>query len=720
LKFDDVNLFSDSTIALAWIHSKKRLPSLVTTLTQKIQLSRERISCYQPVHIYHVRTEENVADYATRGLTREEAHDHVWFKGPNWLNRDQCTWPVRPVEEFSQKEKEDCFGVFTANQEVGDHHARRPRIWPTERISSYDKLKRITAYSLRFIRSISKGKIAALEDQSDHLDFTPNAQEMTLAENYLLREEQQQTNLQILMKSCENVKIDSKGLARKFGRLQNSDLCFDTVNRIYLPRKGLINQSIAEQLHKNLCHCGSNQLVQALRKKFWIPADKVMCRKILRSCSICQRYNAVPYKYPQMGPLPVERVTKSPPFSFTGVDLMGPLTIKNVNNENEKRYVALFTCLVTRMVHLELATDLSARSFLLVFKRFVSRRGVPLKIISDNGTNFRLSETILRRNDPPTGSEFSLFIAKHNIQWTFIPPASPWMGGAWERMVGTVKRALSKTMGRRKASEEVLTTFLCEVESAVNSRPLTTVGRQEDTNELTSFARTFAIEVIPLEEQCQDYPTYRPTPEIANQIDPKRAITEAEKLTAHFGTKWKTEYLIKLRDHHVLYGGNYKSPKQVPQIGDIVLIDDDLQISKNHWPVGLIRDFITSRDGKIRSAVLRTGTGRCIQQPLNQLIPIEISAREEEALPSNHERVKVPEQPMKDIEPVRKRSRLERKAKKPVNYRENITVVRRNSLSNSSALSLALVACSLLSSATAQVLSCTRCGVLVDTRSVFQ
>ncbi|KHJ81879.1 integrase core domain protein, partial [Oesophagostomum dentatum] len=382
------------------------------------------------------------------------------------------------------------------------------------------------------------------------------------------------------------------------------DLSYNAVNPIYLPRKGLINQRIAEELHKSLCHCGTNQLVQAIRQTFWIPADKSACKRIIRNCSICQRHNGVPFKYPQMGPLPVERVTQSPPFSFTGVDFMGPLTIKNAMNEDEKRYVALFTCLVTRMVHLEVATDLSARSFLLVFKRFVSRRGVPLRIISDNGTNFRLSETILRRDDPIKSTEFSLFVAKHNIQWSFIPPASPWMGGAWERMVGTVKRALSKTMGRRKVSEEILATFLCEVESAVNSRPLTTIGHDETNEVLRPVDFIYknirhGIEVIPHEEHYND-PAYQPYPEIGSQLDAKKAITEAEKLTAKFWTKWKTEYLIELRDRHVSYGRNYKSSKLSPEIGDLVLIDDDLQTSRDHWPIGLIQDLIKSRDGEIR------------------------------------------------------------------------------------------------------------------------
>ena len=325
--------------------------------------------------------------------------------------------------------------------------------------------------------------------------------------------------------------------------MQNSELSYGAANPIYLPRKGLINQRIAQELHRSLCHCGTNQLAQALRQTFWMPADKSLCKKIIRNCSICQRHNALPFKYPNMWPLPAERVTQSPPFSFTGVDLMGPLTIKNIVNEDEKRYVALFTCLVTRMVHLEVTTDLSARSFLLVFKRFISRRGVPVKMISDNGTNFRLAESILRRDDSLNCSEFSLFLAKHHVQWSFIPPASPWMGGAWERMVGTVKRALSKTMGRRKVSEEILATFLCEVESAVISRPLTVVGRQDDSCEIlrpVDFVYKnirHGTEVIPHQQQQQDDPTYHPMPEIASQIDAKKAIMEAEKLSAKFWDK---------------------------------------------------------------------------------------------------------------------------------------------------------------------------------------
>ena len=54
-----------------------------------------------------------------------------------------------------------------------------------------------------------------------------------------------------------------------------------------------------------------------------------------------------------------------------------------------KVWVSLFTCLSTRAVHLEVVSDLSTECFLNCFKRFVSRRGLPIVICSDNGTTLK-------------------------------------------------------------------------------------------------------------------------------------------------------------------------------------------------------------------------------------------------------------------------------------------------------------------------------------------
>ncbi|RCN33861.1 Pao retrotransposon peptidase, partial [Ancylostoma caninum] len=316
---------------------------------------------------------------------------------------------------------------------------------------------------------------------------------------------------------------------------------------------------------------GSNQLVCELRHRFWIPKEKALCKKTVRNCVTCKKFNSAPFIYPDMGPLPKERVTQAPPFSHTGIDYMGPIAIRLTSGEDEKRHVALYKCLVTRLVHLEVAADLSAKSFLLTFKRFIARRGVPQKIISDNGTNFRLSESI--------------------------------------RPI-ICKRMKEKM---RKLSSELLHTTLCEIESIVNSRPLTSIGDQDSP---CQFLRVdFIYKDVRLgstqltsSDNDEDDPDYRTTPELSSQKEARIAFSETEKLTKKFWTIWKHDYLLELRDRHHLFERRKKSTNRDPQVGDIVLLDQESQLSRCQWPMAVILELITSRDGEIRSVILRTST----------------------------------------------------------------------------------------------------------------
>ena len=61
-------------------------------------------------------------------------------------------------------------------------------------------------------------------------------------------------------------------------------------------------------------------------------------------------------------------------------------------------------------------------------------------------------------------------------EWKFNPPSSPWMVGIWEALVKSVKRALKSTIKDRLFTEEALYTTLCEVESLLNNRPLTSIS----------------------------------------------------------------------------------------------------------------------------------------------------------------------------------------------------------------------------------------------------
>jgi len=75
------------------------------------------------------------------------------------------------------------------------------------------------------------------------------------------------------------------------------------------------------------------------------------------------------------------------PFTVTDIDFTGALYVQQ-NSREQKVYICLFTCAITRDIHLEVVTDLSTHTFLLAFRRFTSRRFLPQTIISDNGSTY--------------------------------------------------------------------------------------------------------------------------------------------------------------------------------------------------------------------------------------------------------------------------------------------------------------------------------------------
>ena len=144
-----------------------------------------------------------------------------------------------------------------------------------------------------------------------------------------------------------------------------------------------------------------------------------------------------------MGQLPKDRVTAARPFSNVGVDYCGPFYIKERRRRNRakiKVYVAVFVCLVVKAVHLELVSDMTTETFIAALRRFISRRGRPRTISSDNGTNFvgarnKIEEIQkLLRSTEHNGQDHN-FLTKREIIWKFIPPLSPHFGGIWEAAV---------------------------------------------------------------------------------------------------------------------------------------------------------------------------------------------------------------------------------------------------------------------------------------------
>ena len=140
-----------------------------------------------------------------------------------------------------------------------------------------------------------------------------------------------------------------------------------------------------------------------------------------------------------MAPLQKQRCKGSLcPFTYTSVDFAGPFYTKQTGRRaKEKRYLCLFTCLEVRAVHLELAYSLNTDSFINALSRFVSRRGLPTKLYSDNGRNF-IGACNQINKDVANFNRSKLAVRFNKIEWSFIPPFAPHFGGAHESFVSKV------------------------------------------------------------------------------------------------------------------------------------------------------------------------------------------------------------------------------------------------------------------------------------------
>lgn len=223
---------------------------------------------------------------------------------------------------------------------------------------------------------------------------------MQVAQNYLLRMDQQRTFPKEIAAALNNerkllaklvIMWDNElGLLRISGRIQSENLTKDEQFPIILSKNGALAPLLIRDAHQKTSH-GGNQLVQQyLRHKYWIIGSKGLTKNIIRKCPICFRLRMQTSEQ-LMATLPKIRTIPRRVFDRVGVDYAGPVLLRAALGRSAKltkAWIAVFVCLVTRAIHLELVSDSTTQAFVAALKRMIARRGMVSEIISDNGTNF--------------------------------------------------------------------------------------------------------------------------------------------------------------------------------------------------------------------------------------------------------------------------------------------------------------------------------------------
>ncbi|XP_006821687.1 uncharacterized protein LOC102801951 [Saccoglossus kowalevskii] len=370
------------------------------------------------------------------------------------------------------------------------------------------------------------------------------------------------------------------GLIRVGGRLARSILSYSAKHPVILLKDSPVSNFILEDVHKGVGHLGR------LRHKYWIMCANAMVRKIVSNCVTCQSYRAKVGEQ-KMTDLPIERITPDhPPFTHTGVDYIGPLEVKR-GRGTVKRSGVIFTCMASRAVHLEIAHSLDTDSCINAFRRFKARRGNVKSVRSDNGTNLVGAKRELQAEiDRWNHTKISSALHQVDIDWKFNPPAGSHFGGIWERQIRTIRKILFSLFKEQTIhlDDEALQTLLCEVESIINGRPISTVS--EDPNDLEALTPNHLL-------LLQSYQNLPPGVFDRNDIYARRRWRQVQYLADMFWKRWLREYLPLLQERQ-----KWLQPKRNLAVGDIVLIADN-SVPSNAWPMGKVIEITKDRKGFI-------------------------------------------------------------------------------------------------------------------------
>lgn len=134
-------------------------------------------------------------------------------------------------------------------------------------------------------------------------------------------------------------------------------------------------------------------------------------------------------------------------------------------------YGVIYNCLSTRAVHVDLAADYSTNKFLMVLRRFVSIRGYPSKLYSDNGPQLvAANEELTNIMKGWNQEELQQFGMMEGFKWEFTP--APWKNRISEALVKSVERAITTAIGDHVMTVSELQTVCFEAANLVNERPI--------------------------------------------------------------------------------------------------------------------------------------------------------------------------------------------------------------------------------------------------------
>ena len=635
LSHPDVKEFwTDSKIVLGYVNNEaKRFHVFVANRVQQIR------DVTDPGSWLYVDTNINPADEASRGVTAQHLlGESRWLSGPEFLWKDG-TFKPQPMKEVQLDESDpEVKRVMILKTEVKGKADSFPKTFELERLqrfSSWFRAKKTIALCLKFRarlmnKEVCRPKSAEVKVARPLPKMTVTLQELEEAEKSILKSVQyehfheelqtlQALNLtgevtdrtqtrvrnRTLKRSSSLYKLDpyldDDGLIRVGGRIQRANVPTDVKHPVIVPRKDHVTELLIRHHHFQVNHMGRGITHNELRQRgYWIIGGSSAVSNYISKCVTCRRLRGSLVQQ-KMADLPEDRLEPSPPFSYCAVDYFGPFHIRERRSE-VKRYGVLFSCMASRSVHLETANSQDTSSFINALRRFLNRRGPVRQIRCDMGTNFvgarnEMKEALMKMDQ----DKVQEYLLENECEW--IPfkmnvPHSSHMGGAWERLIGTVRSVLETLLVKAgsQLDDEAFRTFMTEVECIINSRPLT----------VTNLSSSDALEPLTPNHLLTMKPkVILPPPGKFQQADmySRKWWRRVQYLANEFWLRWRREFLQSLQTRQ-----KWVRPMRDLMVGDVV-ISKESEGRRSQWPLARVVQVHPSEDGRIRKVKIMMADG---------------------------------------------------------------------------------------------------------------
>ena len=550
----------------------------------------------------HIPTDLNIADFPSRGM--DDINDFLklkaWLHGPAFLYEGKSWDTYSKINSMKQRPQD--LPDLELKPKVAVKLTKVPPKNPVlqileTRFSSWHKTLKLAAFIFRLASKShwqyrKKSLTIAELRQTELLILSHLQQEVFRLEFESL------TNQTALNEGSPLLRFNpflENGVLKSNSRLAlSTTLRRDEKFPIILPSHHPLVEKLILSIHISNCHLNLKHLLVKVRSQYLVLGGRREITRILNSCPNRNCRKVIPLSQ-LMGPLPSERLDGTNPFEHVGLDYAGPIYYSGFANElkvAKKAWIAIFTCFTSRAVHLELVLDSGTEECLNALRLFISRRGLPKSIFSDNASIFKLaSKEIKHFLSKINWTKINDFCLSKGFDWTYSLPNTPHLNGVTERMVKSVKGPLRKVLGQTTLTFRQLTIVLAEIEQILNSRPLSVPSTLLESP-ITPFQLMFGrpFEPLPTQKNTQGF-TF-----------PDLWLKRKNILQAF----WKTfshEYLLSL--------GVRKKWQQIVStdlMRKIVLLNDpNVPIFK--WKLGLVTQCYQSRDGQIRTVQVKLPTG---------------------------------------------------------------------------------------------------------------